>query len=130
MGQLPYEIVRTGTVTTSEATVGDVFYPSGLTLVRFNVANSGSQALNALKLQIKATENSEWEDLIGTSDWTTATDTLKEANTTDANTLAGGTNLGFLLRVVAAYAIRFRASVAASTTTLTVRMTGAGQCCE
>lgn len=111
-----------GTVTsTSLAQVGSdhILFGSGFCRkLNIQVSNSG-QALTDFALQVQEHPDAAWATLLNGTDWATATSLLLLADSS-LNTLASGSTSNIHVDVRSAHAVRFQASVASSSTTVTV----------
>jgi hypothetical protein len=116
------EVTETVTATsltafTDEYVVGPG-YSSTLTI---GVSNTG-QDLTDFAIQVKAHPNADWETRLSGTDWSTATSTLLVPGS-GLNTLASGSTDDVVVNLFSAHAYRFAASVASSSTALSVRHT-------
>lgn len=109
---------------TSLADVGDsddvVLFGAGYQhVLSIGVSNSG-QALSDFAIQFLPHPDADWEPLISGTDWATATSSLPVV-ASGLNTLASGSHDGVVVNLFSAHACKFQASVASSSTTLTIR---------
>ena len=112
----------TATVTaTSLADAGDVLiFGSGReNLINVDVANSG-QALTDFALLLQEHPDASFKTFLSGADWATATSNLTYA-ASGLNTLASGSADNFHVNIRGAHAAKFQASVASSSTALTIR---------
>ena len=83
------------------------------------VENVGATTLNAFSCELQAYPGGTWSTYIST--WTAGTDTNNKLwSSATLNTLATGIGLA-AIKVWGAHAMRFKAGVAASTTTVTIK---------
>jgi len=84
------------------------------------VSAAGSQTLNGFEVQFRDTSWGAWYTVLADADFTTATTTLPRSMLPYVNGLAASETTHFVFRPGAAYAFRFRASVAANAASITV----------
>lgn len=118
-GQSPIPFERSAEITDTEATVGDVvglsIYGGSFVNIEVHVADA---TIDVFKVELKDHANGEWYTLV--SSWAEAGDTILFV-TGDPAALTDDTYAHAHLKVNAAFAMRFRASVASGTGTVSVR---------
>lgn len=114
----------TDTSTPADTAVGDdhiLFGPRGCRRLTIYVTNTG-QALTDFAMRIKAHPDADWKAVLSGSDWATATSMLLKGDSA-LNTLASGATSLVQVDVRSAHAVDFMASVASSSTALTILVT-------
>lgn len=108
-------------VGTSAAVVDEaVALADGSTQVLFTIANTGV-ALNSFALEIRAIGDDNWQTLLSGTDWADQTIVILPYCLGAPATLANGAKATALVKMGPVAAIRFKASVAATTTALTIK---------
>ena len=87
------------------------------------IENEGAVALSAMELQVQDNPDGEWYTYIGTDDWADETVGNRLFASTGIATLGGTTTGHIQVALNAAHAVRLRAQVASSSTTVSVRGT-------
>ena len=113
-------VTETVTATSLTKFTDDYVVSSGReTILNIAVSNTG-QALTNFALQVLSHPDADWETRLSGTDWATLTSTLL-VSASGLNTLASGSHDDAVVNIFGAHAYRFAASVASSSTALTVR---------
>lgn len=110
-----------GTSATTIVTLQTRGMPGELSFELDNI--TGGQALTTFVMQAQDHQNGEWYDYLSGTDWMSSGITNMLFSSTDPTTLASGSKSHHKVLVRAAWAIRFQATVASSTTDVDMRGT-------
>ena len=108
-------------ITSTAATIGTAIVIRGWqSVVNLEIENSGSAALTDFLIELQDHPDGEFYDFLSGTDYATGTDDMLFCTSTVPNTLAASGKAHVIFRTWSAYAMRFQATCA-TTTTVKVR---------